>query len=222
MEVTEVIEVSKSRSKVYLDYEIAFVLYKGDLRLYHIKKGSILSQEDYDEIVTKVLPKRAKLRSMNLLKSRDYTEYQLRDKLKKGFYSPSIIDIAIDYVKSYQYINDASYCIRYISTYYEFRSKKRIEMDLLKKGVNKEFIAEAYNHVQDEYEDLLKNNVENSEENHRENHIEIKQIEEYIKKKKYNRDIATKQEKEKMYGFLLRKGYAMDIIRKTIGEYFYE
>lgn len=214
MEVTEIIEVSKSRCKVYLDYEIAFVLYKGDLRLYHIKKGFDLLQEDYEEIMTKVLPKRAKLRSMNLLKSRDYTEHQLRDKLRTGFYSQEMIDIAIDYVKSYHYINDTNYCNRYISTFYEFRSKKRIVMDLLKKGVNKEYIEEAYVHVRTEFEDLL--------EEKEDNYIEMKQIEEYIRKKKYNGDTATKQEKEKMYGFLLRKGYTMDLVRKTIGEYEYE
>lgn len=38
MLVTQVTELSKSRSKVYIDQEFAFVLYKGELRLYHIKR----------------------------------------------------------------------------------------------------------------------------------------------------------------------------------------
>lgn len=214
MEVTDIVEISNSRCKVYLDYEIAFVLYKGDLRLFHIKRGFELSQEDYDEIITKVLPKRAKLRSMNLLKSRDYTEQQLRDKLKSGFYSKEIIDNAIDYVKSYSYINDAYFCRRYISTFYESRSKKRMELDLMKKGVNKEHIMNAYHDVHSEFVGAL--NMED------ENHIEMKQIQEYLSKKKYSFDMANKVEKEKMIGFLLRKGYTFDLIRKTMGEYQYE
>ena len=39
MLVTQVTELSKSRSKVYIDQEFAFVLYKGELRLYHIKES---------------------------------------------------------------------------------------------------------------------------------------------------------------------------------------
>ena len=42
MLVTQVTELSKSRSKVYIDQEFAFVLYKGELRLYHIKEGEEL------------------------------------------------------------------------------------------------------------------------------------------------------------------------------------
>jgi len=67
MLVTQVTELSKSRSKVYIDQEFAFVLYKGELRLYHIKEGQQLSEEDYRTIMQEVLPKRAKLRAMNLL-----------------------------------------------------------------------------------------------------------------------------------------------------------
>ena len=53
-----------------------------------------------------VLLKRAKLRCMNLLKSRDYTEYQLRMKLRQGVYPEDIIDAAVAYVASYGYVND--------------------------------------------------------------------------------------------------------------------
>ena len=67
MLVTQVTELSKSRSIVYIDQEFAFVLYKGELRLYHIKEGQLLSEEDYRTIMQEVLPKRAKLRAMNLL-----------------------------------------------------------------------------------------------------------------------------------------------------------
>ena len=47
MLVTQVTELSKSRSKVYIDQKFAFVLYKGELRLYHIKEGEELRTEDY-------------------------------------------------------------------------------------------------------------------------------------------------------------------------------
>ena len=52
---------------MYIDDEFAFVLYKGELRLYHVAVGEEISQKDYDDILNQVLPKRAKLRAMNLL-----------------------------------------------------------------------------------------------------------------------------------------------------------
>ena len=82
MRVTEIEELSKARSRVFIDNEFAFVLYKGELRSYHMVVGKEIDQKDYEDIVGKVLPKRAKLRAMNLLKNREYTVKQLHDKLK--------------------------------------------------------------------------------------------------------------------------------------------
>ncbi|MGN1146672.1 MAG: regulatory protein RecX, partial [Acetatifactor sp.] len=64
MIVTQIVEMSKTRSKIYIDQEFAFVLYKGELRLYHICEGQEIAWEDYRTIMEEVLPKRAKLRAM--------------------------------------------------------------------------------------------------------------------------------------------------------------
>lgn len=69
MIVTKITEVSKSRKKIEIDGEFAFVLYKGELSVYGIKENCEIKEEDYQGIMTKILPKRAKLRAMNLLKS---------------------------------------------------------------------------------------------------------------------------------------------------------
>ena len=79
MKVTRTEEVTKSRIRVYLEEEPAFVLYKGEARRLHIREGMELTQENYNIIMEELLPKRAKLRAMNLLKSREYTVKQLRD-----------------------------------------------------------------------------------------------------------------------------------------------
>ncbi len=87
MKVTRILELSKSRSKVYIDEEFAFVLYKGELRLYHVREGEELSEEDYNKIILEVLPKRAKLRAMNVLMGREETSEELRRKLVSGGYT---------------------------------------------------------------------------------------------------------------------------------------
>ena len=101
MKVTQIVEISKTRSKIYIEQEFAFVLYKGELRLYHVREGEELSEENYFKIMEEVLPKRAKLRAMNLLKDREYTTAQLRTKLRQGFYPENIIEEALSYVSSF-------------------------------------------------------------------------------------------------------------------------
>ena len=46
MLVTEIEEVSKNKCKIFLNGEFAFVLYKGELSTYHIKKGKEIPKVD--------------------------------------------------------------------------------------------------------------------------------------------------------------------------------
>ena len=114
MTITKIEELSKNRSKVYIDQEFAFVLYKGELRLFGIKEDIPLPDDIYQKILTEVLPKRAKLRAMNLLQSRDYTKSGLAEKLRQGLYPEQVIETALDYVSSYHYIDDVRYAKSYI------------------------------------------------------------------------------------------------------------
>ena len=76
MTVTKIKALTKTRFQVYLDEEAAFVLYKGELRRYHLEEGEELSEETYREIRQNIVLKRAKLRAMHLLTDMDRTEYQ--------------------------------------------------------------------------------------------------------------------------------------------------
>ena len=114
MTVTRIEELSRSRCKIYLEDSFAFVLYKGELRLYGVREQEELSEESYREIMQEVLPKRATLRCMNLLQSRPYTESKLRSKLKEGGYPQESVDSALAYVKSYHYVDDLQFAKDYI------------------------------------------------------------------------------------------------------------
>ena len=111
MTVTRIEELSKSRSRVYIDDQFAFVLYKGELRLYHLREGEEIALQDYETILGEILPKRAKLRAMNLLKSRDYTVSQLRQKLEQGGYPEAVAEEALGYVESFHYTDDLRYAV---------------------------------------------------------------------------------------------------------------
>ncbi|MDE6847502.1 MAG: recombination regulator RecX [Lachnospiraceae bacterium] len=200
MFVTQISGISKSRYRIYLDGQFAFVLYKGELRQFQIKENQELSEEIYQHIMTQILPKRAKLRSMNLLQSKDYTRKQLEDKLVLGEYPAECISEAIAYVESYGYIDDRRYARDFIEYNLQNKSKKRIETDLIRKGIAKDVIQEAF-------EELEVLGVEQDE---------LAMACELLNKKKYCADTATKQEQQKMYGFLFRKGFCSDIISKAL------
>lgn len=199
MVVTQITELSKSRCKVYIDREFAFVLYKGELRLYKVAEGKEISQKDYEELTKVVLPRRAKLRAMNLLQKRAYTEKQLRDKLEEGCYPEKILEEAIAYVKSYRYVDDVQYAVDYISCYEERKSAKMLEMQLLSKGVSKENIREAFARWREQ------GGIQDEES----------MIRELLEKKHYDAECDIK-EKNRIYGFLLRKGFSPDKIQEAM------
>lgn len=200
MIVTQVTGVTKARYRIYLDGQFAFILYKGELRQFHIKEGQELSSETYHHIMTQILPRRAKLRSMNLLQSKAYTRKQLEDKLKQGEYPQECIEEALAYVESYGYIDDERYARDFIEYQIQNKSRNRIEMDLMKKGISKEIVQKAF-------ESLQELGVEQDE---------MELIVKLLKKKKYNANTATMQEQQKMYGFLYRKGFHSDVISRAL------
>ena len=83
--VTSIVDVNKQRRRVFVNYEPAFVLYNSEIRKYQIKVDSVIMSDIYNEIIT-ILTKRAKIRAMALLKSHDYTEGRLREKLQANGY----------------------------------------------------------------------------------------------------------------------------------------
>ena len=85
MRVTRLEGLSRSRYKVYLDDSFAFVLYKGELRLYGIREEEELAEQEYRQIMDEVLPKRAALRCMNLLKSRHIRKTSFGASWKRDF-----------------------------------------------------------------------------------------------------------------------------------------
>ncbi len=203
MVVTDVVELDKKRSKVFVDGEFAFVLYKGELRDYKIKVDNEISQSTYDEITGVVLSKRSKLRAMNLLQKKDYTEKQLRDKLSEGLYPQELIDEAIDYVKSYKYLDDNRFARDYITYHMSMRSRNRIIQDLVQKGIGKDFLMPIIEEIYEEAGGDADTDVE------------LEQIQKLLIKKHYDKDMEFK-DKQKIMAFLMRRGYSMDKIRHAM------
>ena len=200
MRVTRIEELTKSRSRVYIEEEFAFVLYNGELRSYHIMEGEELAPEDYETIMGQILPKRAKLRAMNLLKSREYTTKQLHDKLKDGGYPERIIAEALAYVASFHYTDDLRYAATYIIGHESTRSRRRIEQDLLDRGIDKDTLERAWQ----EWEDQGGAQDERA------------MILELLKKRGYDSETTDRKEMQRQGAFLMRRGFSGECVRKAL------
>ena len=200
MIVTQMIGISRARYKVYVDGQFAFILYKGELREFGIEEEKEISESCYQQIMTQVLPKRAKKRALNLLESRDYTSGQLREKLRQGDYPQACIDEAIDYVEFYGYVDDLRYAKDFITYHLEHKSRTRIGQDLMRKGIGRDIIEAAF-------EELEQSGTGQDE---------TAMIVKLLEKKKYDVRTASKQDKQRMYGFLYRKGFHTDAISRAL------
>lgn len=200
MLVTAVEPLGRNRNRIYLDQQFAFVLYKGELRLFQIAVGKDLSEEDYHKIMAELLPKRAKKRAMNLLMKREYTVSKLREKLKEGEYPEKCIDEAIEYVGAFHYIDDERYAYSYVVDHVDTRSRRRIEQDLCGKGISKDVIQSAFARWQEE----------GGEQD------EASLMQTLLRKRGYDPETASREETMCSARFLVRKGFAWDAVRKAL------
>ncbi len=190
--VTEIEPYQKSKYKVYLNDEFTFLLYKSELNRMKIKEGDTLSKEMYSFILTEILNKRAVKRAMHLLKFMDRTECQLREKLRENFYPEESVEAAIAYVKSYHYVNDEEYALRYTDSRSRTKSRRQIEMELTRKGISPDKIDRA---------------VQESEFDDR------KVIREILLKKGRNIDLKEPKQRQKVIRHLLYKGFEWEDVR---------
>lgn len=197
MEITRVEAVSKSRWKVELDNTITFILYKGELTRFGIQEGKNLPEEVYQQICREVLLKRAKRRALHLLEDSSRTEAGLREKLRQGLYPEEIVEQALDYVKSFGYLDDGRYAENYILSHQNSKSCTEMYAALCRKGVPAEEIGRAFENC---YE-------EDGEE------TAIRRI---IQKRGITVSAATEQEMNRLYGYLARKGFRYESVRQVI------
>lgn len=91
---------------------------------------------------------KAKKKALALLTDRDRSTAELRNKLAGGGFSTEIIDEAIAYVQSFGYLDDERFTDHYIEFYRQSRSRQRIRMELINKGVDKAGIDRAFDRLE--------------------------------------------------------------------------
>lgn len=199
MIVTDIKPVTKQKFQIEIDGQPAFVLYKGELFRYHLEQNREIEECIYTEIVDEILTKRAKLRAMHLLQKMDRTKWELERKLQESGYPQVVVQRALEYVESFHYIDDKRYAVMYIQSQKTKKGKVRIKMELMRKGISAELIAEVFSETEDEIDtrEAIRSLIE--------------------KKCSYSEEMDEK-EKRRLYGFLLRRGFSSSDILSVFRE----
>ncbi len=204
MYINDIKPIDSKKALLVIDGEPRFRLYKAELKRYHLVKDIDISAELYEDIRYSVIKPRCLNRSMHLLSSRDYTEYKLREKLLRADYPEDIIDIVMDELISYGYIDDFRYAKQFIDYRKDSMSIKTISSKLMLKGISKDVIDLAIDELSSTGIDLLAT----------EKKAAYKDMSKKLKRMKNYEDDAKAE--SKLISYMLSKGYSYDTVRNLI------
>ena len=187
--------LGKGRYRVTFDNGVSCVLYRSEAAQLSVEVQCSLTDENYDYLINEIVGKRAKKRAMHILEQMDRTEHQLREKLAKGEYPQECIDSAVEYVKKYRYLDDERFASSYVRYHQEKLSRQQLSVKLSQKGVGRDIIEEA---LEMEYE------ADDGEK-----------IRNLLSKRHFDPDNTDRQENNKIYQYILRRGFkSSDILKE--------
>ena len=199
LQIKEITSLERGKAQITFDNGMKIILYRGEMRRLSIKEGAVVTEATYQIIMNEILGKRAIKRAMHLLERQERTEKQLYDKLKQNGYPDECIENAIEYVRSYHYIDDLRYAKTYIRYHQDKKSRRKLQMDLMNKGVPRNLIEQA---LEEEFES-----------------DEVCKICELLQKRRYQNKTADEGEKRRTYQFLARRGFQSSDIMKAMQGY---
>lgn len=198
MLVTSITETTRKKVKIEFDHQFTLVLYKGELKAFSLREGAEVPDTIIETIEQQILNKRATKYAMNLLVKKDYTSKELTDKLTKAGYTENSAGAALAYVASYHYVDDLSYARRYLETYSDRKSIKKMQMELRQKGISDELFWQAKDEAQMESEeDTLRY---------------------YAQKKARSLDLSEEKDRQKLLRFLVGRGFSFGDSKEILKE----
>ncbi len=134
-----------------------------------------------------------------LLKFRARSKQEIIDRLKKKKFSGSVIKNTVEYFQELNYINDNDFAASWVSTKIaKPLGPRRIFFELKQKGVGEEIIEEAWDKASKDYSELS---------------VALSLAE---KRMRLNRGIDKNKAKQRIYGYLNRRGFSPDVIIEVL------
>ncbi len=194
--ITEItLQKKKSRANVFLDGEFVCGLNNITLIKNGLKVGVEITKESLLKIHNESEVESAFEKALSLLSRQKYTKKAIVDKLKSKEYEDDIIKQVISKLSEYGYISDLDFANSFIASN-KSKSRRMLEVDLLKKGLGRETIKRALEENTTEEEEFEKC---------------LTATQKYLKNKEVDEKTI-----QKLKSHLVYKGFSFDNINRVI------
>lgn len=121
---------------------------------YRLKAGMVIDKAQLDIIQLETEKAQAVDKALTHISASPKTRKQIRDFLSKKGYVDAVIDYVFDRLDYYGYADDRQYCKMYVESV-SGKSKRAIEVELLKRGIDRDVIEEELSDLSDDEEEVL-------------------------------------------------------------------
>ena len=192
------------RVSVFLDGAFAFGIHRDLLLEFDIAKGKKLSVEQQRKILERDAYFRARAVAFRYLSYRERTATEIRRRLRRDDYAPTVIDDVVHDLEKAGYVNDRDFAIKYAAGRFETRGHgpMRVRSDLRRKGVKRAAVEDALEEVYSENDAVFER---------------ARQMGDKRWSRLANESDVLKR-KKKVYDYLARRGFSFEMARRIVEE----
>ena len=162
---------------------------------YGLKAGTEVDKSRLDEIQLETEKSQAVDKAMNHISASMKTEKQLYDFLAKKGYTEAVINYVLERLEYHKFVDDYAYCRAYVQSV-SGKGKRALEVDLIKRGADKNAIESALDEIEESGEEVSLI------------------LEKYLRGKSVDRQTLYKG-----FKYLLSKGYGYDTAKTALERY---
>lgn len=181
-----------TRCNIYLDNAFYCGLELETVMRHRLKIDDEISPGLLDEIQAESESLRALDKALGFISRSQKTKKQVADYLVRKGYTEKTIEVVLDKMSAYKFVNDQNYANEYFRQTSKYKGKRLIYSELKRKGISEEDMAEAMENVGDETESAAR------------------VAEKYLRSKEKTRENAVK-----CYRYLLSKGFDYETAKRA-------
>ncbi len=190
----------KNYFNVYLDEKFAFSLTDKQVAEYGLKVGQILTLSEIEKIAREDVVNKVYNKVLRFLGYRYRSEKEIRNFLARYDLDNRLKDQLLLRLKKLGFVNDNYFAQWWLENRLRFKPKGKIALkaDLIKKGIDKEFI----DHILSQLDETLERDLAHQ--------VASKQLEKY-------QHLPKPTIFKKLAALLLRRGFSWDVVDEVLG-----
>lgn len=190
----------KDRVNIYLDGIFSFGLDLENVVKNHLKVGIELTDDDVSRLTGEGTNALLYNKVLSLISRRPRTEKEIRDYLNKNEAGQTVAESMIIKLKEHKFLDDEAFTKWFIEQRSAFRPKGKTALvaELRQKGIDRELISDTFENEPIDELHLAKSAL--------------------AKKLRQFERLPPDKRKEKIIGFLSRRGFSWDTVKHILGD----